>query len=93
MAISNRWMAAVLLAAVLAACTSPSPRARSVAPAAGAPAQLVHVTGSVIAVPIDPKTGMPQTASPMQIVSQDELFNSGHTDLASALRELVPALH
>jgi hypothetical protein len=54
---------------------------------------MVHVTGSQIAVPVDPNTGRPQTASPMQIVSQDDLRNSGYIDVGSALRQLVPSLH
>jgi hypothetical protein len=52
----------------------------------------VHVTGSLVAVPVDPHTGRPQTASPMQIVTQDDLRNSGYISVGSALRELVPAL-
>jgi len=52
----------------------------------------VHVTGSLVAVPVDPHTGRPQTASPMQIVTQDDLRNSGYIAVGSALRELVPAL-
>jgi hypothetical protein len=93
MTVSIRWMAAVLLSSALAACASPAPRAPAVAPATAASPQLARVTGSLIAVPVDPHTGRPQTASPMQIVSQDDLRNSGHTDLGSALRELVPSLH
>jgi hypothetical protein len=54
---------------------------------------MVHVTGSQIAVPVDPHTGRPQTAAPLQIVSQDDLRNTGYTDVGSALRQLVPALH
>jgi len=89
MAAANRWVAAALLSSALAACASPSPRAPSAAPAAP---QLVHVTGSLVAVPVDPHTGRPQTASPMQIVTQDDLRNSGYISVGSALRELVPAL-
>jgi len=93
MAAANRWVAAALLSSALAACASPSPRAQSAAPAPAAAApQLVHVTGSLVAVPVDPHTGRPQTASPMQIVTQDDLRNSGYIAVGSALRELVPAL-
>jgi len=93
MAVSIRWMAAALLSSVLAACASPAPRASTVAPGLGATPQMVHVTGSQIAVPVDPHTGRPQTASPLQIVSQDDLRNTGFVDVGSALRQLVPALH
>jgi hypothetical protein len=96
MAIYHRWIAALLMSCALAACASTaSPGARAVIPAAAATPspERVHVTGSRIALPVDPYTGMPQTASPMQIVSQDELTRSGRMDLGSALRNLVPQLH
>jgi hypothetical protein len=93
MTVSIRWMAAVLLSSALAACASPSPRAAAVAPVTAPSPRMVHVTGSQIAVPVDPNTGRPQTASPMQIVSQDDLRNSGYIDVGSALRQLVPSLH
>jgi hypothetical protein len=93
MAGSIRWMAAALVASLLAACASPTPRASTLAPGAGVSPQMVHVTGSQIAVPVDPHTGRPQTASPLQIVSQDDLRNTGYVDVGAALRQLVPALH
>jgi hypothetical protein len=93
MTVSIRWMAAVLLSSALAACASPSPRAAAVASATAASPRLVHVTGSQIAVPVDPRSGRPQTALPMQTVSQDDLRNTGYTDVGSALRQLVPSLH
>jgi len=92
MAVSIRWIAAVLLTSALAACASASPRAPTVATAAAAAPQLVHISGSVIAVPVDPRTGVPQTAAPMQIVTKEELDRSGYVRLGSALRELVPQL-
>jgi hypothetical protein len=96
MGIDRHWIAAVLASAALAACASPSsPGARGGAPAAAPSAspQQVYVTGSRFAVPVDPHSGLPQTAAPVQIVSQDELNRSGYIDLGAALRALVPALH
>ena len=96
MAIYHRWIAAVLMACALAACASTAtPGARAVIPASAAtpPAERVNVTGSHIEMPVDPYTGLPQTASPMQIVSQDDLSRSGRMGLGSALRNLVPQLH
>jgi hypothetical protein len=71
----------------LSACAS-APAVRS-----AAPPQRTYVTGSRAAVPVDPRTGAPQTASPLQIVSADELRSTGQIDLAAALRMLVPAIH
>jgi hypothetical protein len=96
MAIYHRWIAAALVCSALAACASTaSPGARAVVPASAATPspQRAYVTGSRIALPVDPNTGLPQTASPMQIVSQDELSRTGRMDLGSALRNLVPQLH
>jgi hypothetical protein len=94
MAIYHRAIAALLVSAVLTACAStPTPGAGAAASAATPLPQRVYVTGSHIAQPVDPHTGLPETASPLQIVTQDDLNRSGHIDLGSALRELVPALH
>jgi hypothetical protein len=93
MAIYHRWIAALLVSSVLAACAStPAPGAGATASAA-TPPQRAYVTGSRVAVPVDPHTGLPETASPLQIVTQDDLNRSGQTNLGAALRELVPALH
>ena len=96
MGIDRRWITAVLASAAVAACATPSsPAARGGAPAAAPSAspQWAYVTGSRFAVPVDPHSGLPQTASPMQIVSQDQLSRTGYTQLGAALRALVPALH
>ena len=96
MGIDRCWMVAVLASAALAACASPSsPGARGGAPPAAPSAspQQVYVTGSRVAVPVDPHTGLPQSAAPVQIISQDQLSRSGYTQLGAALRTLVPALH
>jgi hypothetical protein len=94
MAIYHQWVAALLVSSVLTACAStPTPGAGAAASAATPPPQRVYVTGSHIEVPVDPNTGVPQTASPLQIVTQDDLNRSGQINLGAALRELVPALH
>jgi hypothetical protein len=95
MAIYHRSIAALLVSCALAACASTaSPGARAVNPAAAdtPSSQRVYVTGSRIAQPVDPNTGLPQTVWPMQSVSQDDLSRSGRIDLGSALRYLVPQL-
>ena len=94
MAIYHRWIAALLVSSVLTACAStPSPDPGAAASAATPPPQRAYVTGSHVALPVDPNTGLPETASPLQIVTQDDLNRSGQTNLSAALRELVPALH
>lgn len=82
------------LSALTACATTAPPGARSVTPAsAAAPlTQRVHATASRIALPLDPQSGLPETASPMQSVSHDDLSTFGLFDAASALRDLVPAL-
>jgi hypothetical protein len=94
MAIDHRWVAALLVASVLTACaTTPTPGAGAATSAATPPPQRVFVTGSHVALPVDPNTGIPETASPLQIVTQDDLNRSGQISLGAALRALVPALH
>jgi hypothetical protein len=51
------------------------------------------VTGTRIAPPVAPDGSQPQTAAPTQVVTQNDIQTTGHDNLASALRELVPALH
>jgi outer membrane cobalamin receptor len=55
--------------------------------------QRVNVTATRIAQPVASDGRLPQTASPTQVVSQDDIESTGRDHLASALRELVPALH
>lgn len=99
MSTHHRWIAAALASsalAVLSACaTTPAPAAPAVAPASAAatPTQRVFVTGSRLAVPVEPRSGQPETALPMQVVTDDDLDKSARVDLASSLRELVPAMH
>ena len=53
----------------------------------------VVVTGSRIPVPLDSKTGIPMTTSPVQIYSRDQLLGSGHmTDLRAALLAIDPSV-
>jgi hypothetical protein len=89
MAIYHRWIAALLVSSVLTACASTP----STGAGAAAPPQQAYVTGSHVALPVDPNTGLPETASPLQIVTQDDLNRSGQINLGAALRDLVPALH
>ncbi len=78
---------------LLSACATTAPTgARSTAPAA-VPAKQVYVTGSHVAVPVDPRTGLPQTALPTQTVTRDQLDMTGQVDVGAALRQLVPELH
>jgi len=94
MAIHDRWIAALLLSSALTACATTAPPGAASATAAATPSvQRVYVTGSHIAQPVDPHTGLPETASPVQIITQDDLSHTGRIDLGSALRQLVPALH
>jgi hypothetical protein len=87
MSTNHRWVAALLALSVLSACVTAPPAGTAAAP------QRTYVTGSRAAVPVDPHTGLPQTASPLQIVSGDDLRSTGQLDVASALRMLVPAIH
>jgi hypothetical protein len=94
MATYHRWIAALLVSSVLTACAStPTPGPGAAASAATPPPQRAYVTGSHIALPVDPHTGLPETASPLQIVTQDDLNRSGQINLGAALRQLVPALY
>jgi len=91
MSTDHRWIALLLASSLLSACVSTGPSAaRSMA---APPAQHAYVTGSHIALPVDPQTGLPQTASPTQTVSRDDLNMTGQIDVGSALRRLVPELH
>jgi len=93
MATYHRWVAALLVSSVLTACAStPTPGPGPAASAATPASQRAYVTGSRIALPVDPHTGLPDSASPLQVVSQDDLYRSGRTNLGAALRDLVPAV-
>jgi len=53
----------------------------------------VVLTGSRIPVPVDSRTGMPMTTSPLQIYSRDQLLGSGHmSDLRAALLSIDPSV-
>ena len=82
MSTEHRWLAMLLASSLLSACATTGP--------SGAHA---YVTGSHIAQPVDPQTGLPRTASPTQTVSRDDLNRTGQIDVGSALRQLVPELH
>lgn len=95
MSTKHRWIAMLLALSVVTACASTAPMgARSMTPvSAAAPVPHAYVTGSHIALPVDPRTGLPQTASPTQTVTRDDLNRTGQIDVGSALRQLVPELH
>jgi len=80
-------VAGIAALASLAACaTAPT---HSGAP----PATTAQITGSMIPVPVNPAGAQFQSAAPMQVVTAEQLENTGHTTVGGALRELVPALH
>jgi hypothetical protein len=81
MSVHHRWIAALLALSALTACatTASTPHAYS--------------TGSRVALPVDPHTGLPENGSPMQTVSHDQLMSTGQSNAGSALRQLVPSLH
>jgi hypothetical protein len=86
-----RWITTLLAASAVAACASTAPRGTPSATAA-ASTQQVHVTGSRIPQPGEPRAGLPETVAPTQSVSRDDLSMYGLFDTGSALRDLVPAL-
>jgi hypothetical protein len=81
-------IAVPLILSALAACASNSPSQPATATSA-----TVHRTGSWISVADTPcKDADPAAGtSPMQTVCQQDLENTGHPDMASALKGLVPA--
>jgi hypothetical protein len=87
MSTNHRWVAALLTLSALSACATAPPTGTAASP------QYSYVTGSRTAVPVDAHTGLPQTASPLQIFTADDLRSTGQLDVASALRMLVPAIH
>jgi hypothetical protein len=92
MSTKNRWVALLLALSALTACAATPPAGSAGAARRAASPQRVYVTGSRVAVPVDPHTGLPQTASALQIVSGDDLRSTGQLDVAAALRMLVPAI-
>jgi len=80
----------LLALSLLSGCAVSAPAAHSTA---AAPAKQVYVTGSSIPVPVDPDTGLPQTALPTQTVTRQQMDRTGYDTVGPALRELVPQLH
>jgi hypothetical protein len=74
----------VLLGLCLAACATARPMPH-VAHA--------YVTGSRIPLPVDDSAGVPAPISVQQVATQRDIELTGQTNLADALRQLVPALH
>lgn len=91
MSTKRRWIAALLALSALTACAASAPHAARAVTAA--PAQRVYVTGSHIAQPADPRTGLPEPGAPAQTVTHDDLDLSGQTDVGAALRQLLPVMH
>ena len=85
----------LLLCLALAACASnPVVPARSAAIASRSErAPLVAVTGSRIPVPVRGNAAAPQSAAPLQILSDEDLQRTGRNNLAEALRTLLPSTH
>jgi hypothetical protein len=84
----------VPLCALTACATAPSPFARNADDARPvASAVHAHVTGSRIPVPAGDAAGPPASNSVQQVVTQRDIRLTGQTDLAAALRQLVPALN
>jgi hypothetical protein len=80
----------LLSVAALTACATAPPHPTT-ANASTAP-RYVTVTGSHLAAPVDPRTGMPITSVPLQTVTVDEMRSTGQDDPAQALRMLVPII-
>ena len=76
--------AMLLILCAVAGCTS---LVRS-----NAPPSKTYVTGSLLSVPVDPRTGLPQADPSLQVVTHEQIELSGRTDLGAALRQLVPAI-
>jgi hypothetical protein len=92
MATAHRLFAALLTVSVLGACASAPPQR----PATAAPptsTRYVAVTGSHLPVPVDARTGLPQSSLPIQSVSSDDMRSTGQDSAAAALRLLVPIVH
>lgn len=85
-------MRTALAALVLAAACAHARAAADATPPEKGPNARVFLTGSRIARPVDPVTGLPMTFDPVRIYSRDRLDQSGHgPDLRAALRALDPS--
>jgi hypothetical protein len=85
-----RYLLSSLAVATLAGCASAPPR--DAAAAAQQVAAAGPVTGSNLPAKIDPRTGRPITSYPLQSVSREEIDTTGETNLADALRMLLPSV-
>jgi len=89
MASLSRFLAAGAVAATVGCAhvstAEPAPRP--------APPKLVAVTGSHIPQLVDPRTGAPDTASPVHVYTNQDLMRTGLANTAAALRELEPAMY
>jgi hypothetical protein len=92
---ASRILLSSVSLAILAGCASVPPgNAPAAALAKPAASQQVAlsgpVTGSNLPARIDPRTGKPITSYPLQSVSREELDTTGQTNIADALRMLLP---
>ncbi len=85
-----RSFSRALLAVAAVGCAH-VPSAES--PAKTTPEKFVAVTGSHLPQRVDPRTGLPETASPVRIYTRQDLAGTGLADTAAALRTLEPALY
>ena len=74
------WMSVALLGGCATVPHSSTPPAR------------VAVTGSRLPAPVDARTGQPASSSQVQTVTQDDIQRTGETNLADALRKLLPSV-
>jgi hypothetical protein len=83
-------LAAPLILSLMTACATKIAQPTTTARAATAsPTGMVYVTGSRLGVPTS--SGATQGAQPVQSVGQQQIQQSGQTNLSDALRILVPA--
>ncbi len=92
MSARHPWIAACVATLGLAACASNPAGNVAQAKSRAQPALTTYATGSLIPVPVDPSSGQPQTNSPLQIVTAEDIQNTGRTTVDGALRALVPQL-
>jgi len=79
-----------LLAGVAAAAVGCAHTSTAV-PAASPTPKFMVVTGSRIPQPVDARTGYPITPDILRIYTYDDLYRTGHVDVARALRQLDPS--
>ncbi|MGH8230959.1 MAG: hypothetical protein ACRESY_03975 [Steroidobacteraceae bacterium] len=89
MATARRLFVTLMTVSVLSACAS-APQQRPATAAVQTKPRYVTVTGSHLPVPVNPRTGLPESSLPIQSVSSDDMRSTGQDSSAAALRMLVP---